>query len=157
MFPYFPIFHHCQNTGYLLNITFIFDRCCHCSAVMTPVKYESDSKELTGAFARSKISLMEKSTNGALVTPTRGLGHHCTNRSGARPSAGPVLTVPIKHAPIASFIGPTWGPSGADRTQVGPMLASWILLSDCLFFLDYYMFYISVDPAVFFCMADAIL
>ena len=30
---------------------------------------------------------------------------------------------------IARFMGPTWGPSGADRTQVGPMLAPWILLS----------------------------
>ena len=30
---------------------------------------------------------------------------------------------------IASFMGPIWGPSGADRTQVGPMLAPWILLS----------------------------
>ena len=30
---------------------------------------------------------------------------------------------------IASFMGPTWGPSGADRTQVGPMLAPWPLLS----------------------------
>ena len=30
---------------------------------------------------------------------------------------------------IARFMGPTWGPSGADRTQVGPMLASLILLS----------------------------
>ena len=29
----------------------------------------------------------------------------------------------------ARFMGPTWGPSGADRTQVGPMLAPWILLS----------------------------
>ena len=27
---------------------------------------------------------------------------------------------------IASFNGPTWGPSGSDRTQVGPMLAPWI-------------------------------
>ena len=26
---------------------------------------------------------------------------------------------------IAKFMGPTWGPSGADRTQVGPMLAPW--------------------------------
>ena len=26
---------------------------------------------------------------------------------------------------IARFMGPTWGPSGADRTQVGPMLAPW--------------------------------
>ena len=25
----------------------------------------------------------------------------------------------------ARFMGPTWGPSGADRTQVGPMLAPW--------------------------------
>ena len=30
---------------------------------------------------------------------------------------------------IARFIWPTWGPSGADRTQVGPMLAPWTLLS----------------------------
>ena len=26
-------------------------------------------------------------------------------------------------------MGPTWGPSGADRTQVGPVLAPWTLLS----------------------------
>ena len=26
-------------------------------------------------------------------------------------------------------MGPSWGPSGADRTQVGPMLAPWTLLS----------------------------
>ena len=26
-------------------------------------------------------------------------------------------------------MGPTWGPSGADRTQVGPMLAPWTSLS----------------------------
>ena len=30
---------------------------------------------------------------------------------------------------IARFMGPTWGPSGADSTQVGPMLAPWTLLS----------------------------
>ena len=30
---------------------------------------------------------------------------------------------------IARFMGPTWGPSGADRTQVGPMLAPWTWLS----------------------------
>ena len=33
---------------------------------------------------------------------------------------------------IARFMGPTWGPSGADRTQVGPMLAPWTLLSGYL-------------------------
>ena len=36
---------------------------------------------------------------------------------------GPVPTL------IARFMGPTWCPSGADRTQVGPMLAPWTLLS----------------------------
>ena len=30
---------------------------------------------------------------------------------------------------ITRFMGPTWGPSGADRTQVGPMLVPWTLLS----------------------------
>ena len=30
---------------------------------------------------------------------------------------------------IARFMGPTCGPSGADRAQVGPMLAPWTLLS----------------------------
>ena len=30
---------------------------------------------------------------------------------------------------IARFMRSTWGPSGADRTQVGPMLAPWDLLS----------------------------
>ena len=30
---------------------------------------------------------------------------------------------------IARFMGPTRGPSGVDRTQVGPMLAPWTLLS----------------------------
>ena len=30
---------------------------------------------------------------------------------------------------IARFMGSTWGPSGADRAQMGPMLAPWTLLS----------------------------
>ena len=36
----------------------------------------------------------------------------------------------------ARFMGPTWGPSGADRTQVGPMFAPWILLSGTVFCHD---------------------
>ena len=31
---------------------------------------------------------------------------------------------------IARFMGPIWGPPGADRTKVGPMLAPWTLLSE---------------------------
>ena len=39
------------------------------------------------------------------------------------------LKVALKDTLIARLMGPIWGPSGADRTQVGPMLAPWTLLS----------------------------
>ena len=34
-------------------------------------------------------------------------------------------------AQIAKFMGPTWGPPGSCRPQIGPMLAPWTLLSGC--------------------------
>ena len=37
---------------------------------LTPIKYECDSKNVTGTFARSKILLTEKFTNRSLGTPT---------------------------------------------------------------------------------------
>ena len=37
---------------------------------------------------------------------------------------------------IGRFRGPTWGPSGADRTQVGPMLDPWTLLSGIMHAYD---------------------
>ena len=52
---------------------FVFDRCRRSSAVVTSVKYECDSRNITGSFARSKIALTEKLTSGALVPPTPGL------------------------------------------------------------------------------------
>ena len=69
-FRYFPNFQHNQNTCYLLNTTFIFDRCHRSKAAATPVKYECDSRNLTGNFAQSNISITEKFTNGASVTPS---------------------------------------------------------------------------------------
>ena len=39
------------------------------------------------------------------------------------------LPNPYESSLIARFVGPTWGPSGADRTQVGPMLAPWTFRS----------------------------
>ena len=33
---------------------------------------------------------------------------------------------------IAKFMGPTWGPPGSCRPQMGPMLASWTLVSGLL-------------------------
>ena len=41
----------------------------------------------------------------------------------------PVSGLTVNRPPIAKFMGQTWGPSGANRTQVGPMLAPWTLLS----------------------------
>ena len=41
-----------------------------------------------------------------------------------------VACTPLLHVTtVARFMGPTWGPSGANRTQVGPMVAPWTLLS----------------------------
>ena len=39
---FFPVFQNDENTGYLLNITFIFDRCLFSLAAVTRVKYEGD-------------------------------------------------------------------------------------------------------------------
>ena len=41
------------------------------------------------------------------------------------------LFVSIAPAQIAKFKGPTWGPPGSCRPQMGPMLAPWTLLSAC--------------------------
>ena len=35
----------------------------------------------------------------------------------------------MKYTQIARFIGQTWGLSGADKTEVGPILVPWTLLS----------------------------
>ena len=61
-----------------------------------------------------------------LVIPYRNreLGQH--GNSGLLPDHTKPLPEPTL---IARFIGPAWGPSGAERTQVGPMLAPWTLLS----------------------------
>ena len=40
---------------------------------------------------------------------------------------------------IARFMGPTWAPPGSDRTQVGPMLAPWTLLSRSFTWFGYHL------------------
>ena len=83
-----------QNTFLLLNITFIFDRCRRSSAAVTLVKYECDAKNLTGTLAGSKSVLMEKITNGALVTPTPG----GSASLGARTCVSTVTTLLWSHS-----------------------------------------------------------
>ena len=51
---------------------------------------------------------------------------------------------------IARFMGPTWGPSGADRTQVGPMLAKWMLVSGrCLLWVHSLACYVALSLCCF--------
>ena len=48
----------------------------------------------------------------------------------------PALTVGFQlcaTSQIAKFMGPTWGPPGSCRSQMGPMLTPWTLLSGVLF------------------------
>ena len=55
--------------------------------------------------------------------------------SGNQPVTWPSHTLEITgwragvQSLIARFMGPSWGPSGAVMTQLGPMLALWTLLS----------------------------
>ena len=56
------IFQNHQNTGYLLNITFIFYKCYRNSTVVAPVKYSCNLKNVICTFSRAKISLMGKGT-----------------------------------------------------------------------------------------------
>ena len=39
-----------------------------------------------------------------------------------------------KHSQEAKFMGPTWGPPGSCRSQMGPMLAPWTFLSELLLY-----------------------
>ena len=63
--------------------------------------------------------------------------HNNNNNDNIRPTALgwvpkqglPRTTTSGGIAVIARSMGQTWGPSGAGRTQVGPMLAPWTLLS----------------------------
>ena len=66
---YFRTFLNDQINGYLWNTTSIFDTGSHSWAVMTSVKFERDSNDLTGACAKIENSLTEKLTNGALMIP----------------------------------------------------------------------------------------
>ena len=69
--PLFPqVSQNYQNTGYQYNMMFIFDTCHRSWAAVTPDKYEHDLEYIIHTFAESKFPVMEKSTKGALVTPT---------------------------------------------------------------------------------------
>ena len=66
----------------------------------------------------------------SLVTQFMSL--HCYTFHGIWNTLG--LTPSGVTSQIAKFMGPTWGPPGTCRPQMGPILAPWTLLSGALWF-----------------------
>ena len=66
------------------------------------------------------MSWISKVHNGPMITASVTKW----DRTSRLPSNGQCNWIP---SPTAIFMGPTWGPSGADRAQVDPMLAPWTI------------------------------
>ena len=88
---------------------------CYC---WFPV-YSSSAMSLFSSFLVLLLILVETANPTASSVPIIG---QCSSKQ----------KIVIVYSLIARLMGPTWGPSGADRTQVGPMLAPWTLLSGLL-------------------------
>ena len=100
---------------------------------------------LKKAVPSTKTKLfMDKNIQGMTYSDSKINGANMGPTWGRQDPGGPhviLLSGYVKHschrcacrwpypALIARFMGPIWGPYGADRTQVGPMLAPWILQS----------------------------
>ena len=90
-----------------------------CVMVISPVFSDIDDVECVNRTPKTVESIIISTV--AFLKPCASMSQHC-----------------VIHL-IAIFMGPTWGPPGAARTQVGPMLATWTLLSgissfNCFFF-----------------------
>ena len=68
---------------------------------------------------------------GNLICQTDRLSYYSTHEKGIGVTLFAAMN--INATLIARSMGPTWGPSGADRTQMDPMLATWTLLSGYLY------------------------
>ena len=65
-------FKNYHNTGYLLTIAFIFDRCHRSLAAATPDKFERDSNIMTYTFTKY-FFVTEQRMKGAFMNPTPGV------------------------------------------------------------------------------------
>ena len=77
--------------------------------------------------------LPEWLTNQSMADRLLGsLTHPCIHpciHTESEPALRAAVSAPGGTTLIARFMGPTWGPLAAVRTQVGPMLVIWTLLS----------------------------
>ena len=78
-----------------------------------------------GGYALSSRPWIQDITFYSYIAPTIG----ATDQQWSKLLFKPTNTYPWSTCNlgtlIARFMGPTWGPSGADRTQVGLMMAPW--------------------------------
>ena len=70
-------------------------------------------------------TVLTKCWNWELMLATN-CGNPCTD---GHHGWWPTFWLPTVVSQIAKFMGPTWGPPGSCRPQMGPMLAPWTLLS----------------------------
>ena len=61
-----------QNAGYLLNVTFLFDRYHRSLAEVTSAEWDDDLTDSSHTFAKLTLPLTEESTKGILVIPNPG-------------------------------------------------------------------------------------
>ena len=80
-----------------------------CVMVISPVFSDIDDVECVNRTPKTVESIIISTV--AFLKPCASMSQYC-----------------VIHL-IAIFTGPTWGPPGAARTHVGPMLATWTLLS----------------------------
>ena len=127
--------HHQQAQCWIMSQKFSLNRFCHRRLVilfhlfdqMTPSKMADEiSWEFTALRVLSnpqraifRRNLFSWKTRTYLYYSVNNMGADLRRKQARhqQPWYWPAL--------IARFMGPAWGPSGADRTQMGPMLAPW--------------------------------
>ena len=93
--------------------------------------FHLSSVYLTSTFSTRKVTKIENTTKPRIYMMRQAvIDKPLSKQVMAQWTGAYHNTVHSFKAPqIAKSMGPTWGPSGADRTQMGPMLAPWTLLS----------------------------
>ena len=129
---FFPIFQHCSTLGhqYTTLVFQIHTGLQHLTIFLAqrkglPLKFKTLADRLLAAgYSTNIIGKWHLGFFRKEYTPNyRGFQNFFGRCHKIRARLGRVTPL------IAKFMGPTWGPSGADRTQVDPMLAPWTLLS----------------------------
>ena len=115
----------------LLNIVAIFDQIRQSlPAVQSVISIQWDQCKKFSLFADDIISCFILCKNCcifySIFTMLNGPRSQSACSVGAFGLGGCIGAKPPQ---IAKFVGPTWGPPGSCRPQMGPMLAPWNLLS----------------------------